>query len=120
RKRVGIVGLGGIGLRVAKRFKAFGCIISYNSRHVKSQVPYTYYANVGKMGIIVNVARGAVIDEKELPHVPNEMITLDNVILSPHKAVFTPDSFDALEKVVIGNIRAFFSDKPLLTEIELD
>ncbi|GFP81850.1 glyoxylate/hydroxypyruvate reductase hpr3 [Phtheirospermum japonicum] len=95
---------------------------------------------LGKTGIIVNVARGEVIDEKELvkllvrgeiggagldvyehePHVPNEMLTLDNVVLSPHKAFFTPDSFAALEKVVIGNIRAFFSDKPLLTEIELD
>ncbi|KAL3647235.1 hypothetical protein CASFOL_008203 [Castilleja foliolosa] len=171
-KRVGIVGLGGIGLRVAKRFEGFGCIISYNSRHVKSQVPYTYCANLvdlasnneilvvccaltndtyhvinkdvmtalGKNGIIVNIARGAVIDEKELvellvrgeiggagldvyehePHVPDEMLKLDNVVLSPHRAFLTPDSFAALEKVVVGNIRAFFSEKPLLTEIELD
>ncbi|KAK6163859.1 hypothetical protein DH2020_000723 [Rehmannia glutinosa] len=168
-KRVGIVGLGSIGSRVAKRFEAFGCTIAYNSRSMKSHVSYTYYANVvdlasntdilivccaltnetyhvinndvmtalGKTGIIVNVGRGALIDEKELveflvrgelggagldvfehePHVPKELLTLDSVVLSPHKAVFTPESFAALEKVVLGNIQAFFSNEPLLTEI---
>ncbi|KAI3468827.1 hypothetical protein Pfo_025490 [Paulownia fortunei] len=171
-KRVGIVGLGSIGSRIAKRFEAFGCSIAYNSRKMKSYVPYAYYANVGDLasnsdilivccaltnetyhiinkdimtalgmaGIIVNVGRGALIDEKELvrflvrgeiggagldvfehePHVPDELLTLDNVVLSPHKAVLTPDSFAALEELVLGNLQAFFSNKPLWTEIELD
>ncbi|GFP96924.1 glyoxylate/hydroxypyruvate reductase hpr3 [Phtheirospermum japonicum] len=66
---------------------------------------------LGKTVIIVNVACGGVIDEKELvellvrgeiggggldvyehePHVPNNMLTLDNIVLSPHKSFFTPD-----------------------------
>lgn len=50
-KRVGIVGLGSIGSRVAKRFEAFGCSIAYNSRKMKSNVSYTYHANVGDLAL---------------------------------------------------------------------
>lgn len=95
---MGIVGLGNIGSKVAKRLEAFGCIISYNSRQKKPAVPYTFYPNVsdlaansnilvlccsltaktrhmvnkhvlealGKDGILINVARGAVVEEEEL------------------------------------------------------
>ncbi|KAL0393448.1 UNVERIFIED_CONTAM: Glyoxylate/hydroxypyruvate reductase HPR3 [Sesamum latifolium] len=171
-KRVGIVGLGSIGSRVAKRFEAFGRSIAYNSRKQKPHVSYAYYANVkdlasnvdvlivccaltnethhiinkdvmtalGKTGVIVNVGRGALIDEKELvellvrgeiggagldvfenePHVPEPLLTLDNVVLSPHKAVITPDSFAALEELVRSNLEAFFSNQPLRAEVELD
>ncbi|KAK6137600.1 hypothetical protein DH2020_028657 [Rehmannia glutinosa] len=171
-KRVGIVGLGNIGSRIAKRFEAFGCTIAYNSRNIKSHATYTYYANIvdlasnidilivccaltnetyhvinkdvmtalGKTGIIVNVGRGALIDENELveflvrgeiggagldvfehePRVPEELLALDNVVLSPHRAAFTSDSFQALEKLVLHNLHAFFSNEPLKTEIRLD
>lgn len=166
-KRVGIVGLGSIGLEVAKRLEAFGCIISYNSRKKKPSVSYPYYSNVselaadsdvliiccaltdqtrhminkkvmlalGKEGVIVNIARGAIIDEKEMvqclvngeiggagldvfenePEVPKELFSLDNVVMSPHRAVFTPDSFLADHELIIGNLEAFFSNKPLLS-----
>lgn len=39
RKRVGIVGLGNIGSKVAKRLEAMGCNISYNSRAIKPSFP---------------------------------------------------------------------------------
>lgn len=48
-KRVGIVGLGKIGLLVAKRLEAFGCSISYNSRKKKDFVSYPFYSNVGDL-----------------------------------------------------------------------
>ncbi|XP_019055159.1 PREDICTED: glyoxylate/hydroxypyruvate reductase HPR3 isoform X1 [Nelumbo nucifera] len=93
---------------------------------------------LGKEGIIINVGRGALIDEKELvrclvqgeiggagldvfekePDVPKELFALDNVILSPHRAVLTPESFDALQELVIGNLEAFFSNKPLLSPVK--
>lgn len=166
------MGLGSIGSRVAKRFEAFGCSIAYNSRKVKPNVSYTYYASVvdlasntdilivccaltsetnhfinknvmrglGKKGIIVNVGRGALIDEEELvaslvrgdvggagldvfehePYVPKELWTLDNVVLSAHKAVLTPESMAALEELILSNIEAFFLNKPLRAEFRLD
>jgi lactate dehydrogenase-like 2-hydroxyacid dehydrogenase len=45
-KRLGIVGLGRIGLAVAKRAEAFGCKISYLARAEKSGLPYKFYATV--------------------------------------------------------------------------
>lgn len=166
-KRVGIVGLGSIGLRVAKRLEAFGCPISYNSRAKKPSVSYPFYGNVcelaadsdiliiccalteqtrhmigksvllalGKDGILINVGRGAIVDEKELvqslvrgeirgagldvfenePNVPDELLSLDNVVLSPHVAVFTKESFQDLAELMIANLEAFFSNEPLIT-----
>lgn len=95
---------------------------------------------LGKKGVIVNVGRGALIDEKELvqflvqgemggagldvsenePNVPKELFELDNIVLSPHKAAFTPESFAALREVVVGNLEAFFSNKPLLSPVGLE
>jgi hydroxypyruvate reductase 2 len=90
---------------------------------------------LGKEGVIVNIGRGAIIDEKEMvqclaegeiggagldvfenePNVPKELFALDNVVLEPHLAVFTPESFKALRDLMIGNLEAFFSNKPLLS-----
>ncbi|CAM8944579.1 unnamed protein product [Rhodiola kirilowii] len=168
-KRIGIVGLGSIGFLTAKRLKAFGCTIAYNSRKEKPSLPFQYYPSVvelaensdalivccaltdetfhiinkevtgalGKDGVIINVGRGHLIDEKELvkslvegdlggagldvfenePHVPVELYKLHNVVLSPHKAVLTPESFAALEDLVMANLEAAFSNKPLLSPV---
>jgi lactate dehydrogenase-like 2-hydroxyacid dehydrogenase len=45
-KRLGIVGLGRIGMAVAKRAEAFSCKISYFARSEKSGVPYKFYDTV--------------------------------------------------------------------------
>lgn len=171
-KRVGIVGLGRIGLEVAKRLVPFGCIIAYCSRKEKPSVPYSYYSSVnelaktsdaliiccsltkethhiinngvlealGKEGVIINVGRGRLIDEKELvkflvegrlrgagldvfedePHVPRELMKMENVVMAPHAAVFTPEAFAAMHDLVIGNLNAFFSNKRLLSPAQLD
>lgn len=91
---------------------------------------------LGKTGVIVNIGRGPIIDEKEMvrclvegeiagagldvfenePDVPKELFELDNVVLSPHCAVFTHESLKALSELVVGNLEAFFSNKPLLSE----
>ncbi|XP_062090178.1 glyoxylate/hydroxypyruvate reductase HPR3-like [Humulus lupulus] len=94
---------------------------------------------LGKEGVIVNVGRGALIDEKELvrclvvgdirgagldvfengSYVPEELFQLDNVVLSPHIAVFTPESFESAASVMIANLEAFFLNKPLLTPVTI-
>ena len=90
---------------------------------------------LGKKGVIVNVGRGGIINEKELvqclvegiiggagldvfenePNVPKELFALDNVVLSPHRAVFMLKSFEDLHDIMIGNLEAFFSNGPLLS-----
>ncbi|XP_061339649.1 glyoxylate/hydroxypyruvate reductase HPR3-like [Gastrolobium bilobum] len=171
-KRVGIVGLGSIGMKVAKRLEAFGCIISYLSRNKNPFVSeYPFYSNMvelaatsdalvlccplnettrhmvnkevmlalGNKGVIVNVGRGSLIDEKELvkclmeghiggagldvfenePNVPQELLAMDNVVLSPHNASFTIENHMATAKLVAENLEAFLSNKPLITPVRL-
>lgn len=171
-KRVGIVGLGRIGLEVAKRLEAFGCIVLYNSRKEKPSVSYPFYSDLhvlasnsdalviccgltdetrhminkevmlalGKEGVIVNIGRGPIIDEKEMlkllvrgelggagldvlenePSVPVELLGLDNVVITPHCASCTPESFLDLCKLMVGNLEAFFSNRPLLSPVSLE
>ncbi|KAL7593419.1 hypothetical protein Lser_V15G31700 [Lactuca serriola] len=168
-KRIGIVGLGNIGSRVATRLKAMGCVVSYTSRHKKHSTPFIFYPNVlqlalnsdaliiccaltndtrhmvnntvikalGKTGVIVNVARGAIINEVELvnclvegeiggvgldvfenePNVPTQMLELDNVVLLPHRTAFTRESFHDAAQILLSNLEAFFTNKPLLTPV---
>ncbi|KAM6584928.1 hypothetical protein CsatB_011930 [Cannabis sativa] len=127
-KGVGIVGLGRIGSEVAKRVEAFG--LNHQTRHM---IDRRVMCALGKDGVIINVGRGEIIKEKELveclvggeiggagldvfedePNVPQELIGLDNVVLSPHWGVFTLESFEALFQVTVGNLDAFFSNNPL-------
>ncbi|XP_062115228.1 glyoxylate/hydroxypyruvate reductase HPR3-like [Humulus lupulus] len=166
-KRIGIVGLGSIGLEIARRLDAFRCKISYLSRKKKECVPYQFVDNVlelathcdalivccrltkktyhmidrkvllalGKDGVVVNVGRGPVINEKDLvkclvkgeirgaaldvfenePNVPKELFGLGNVVLSPHRAVTTPEGLNDLSQLIYANLDAFFHGEPLLT-----
>ncbi|KNA21840.1 hypothetical protein SOVF_039490 [Spinacia oleracea] len=92
---------------------------------------------LGKKGVVINVGRGSLIDEKELvrflvegkiggagldvfenePNVPKELFGLENVVLSPHQAVITPDSFKAAEDISVANLEAFFSNMPLVSPV---
>lgn len=45
-KRLGILGLGRIGMAVAKRAEAFGCQIQYFARSEKKDIPYKFYSSV--------------------------------------------------------------------------
>lgn len=113
------------------------CALTKETHHIVGKEVLTA---LGKEGIVINVGRGALIDEKELvhflkrgeiggagldvyvnePHVPEELFGLDNVVMSPHIAVQTPESFQALEELFTYNLEAFFSNKPLRAQIEYE
>lgn len=112
------------------------CTLTNETHHLINKNVMT---SLGKTGVIVNVGRGPLIDEKELvqcllqgeirgaaldvfedePHVPEELFALDNVVLSSHGAMTTPESFSALVSAIIGNLDAFFANQPLLSEMKL-
>ena len=48
-KRVGILGLGRIGMATARRAEAFGCAIAYHGPREKPEAPYPYVADLAAM-----------------------------------------------------------------------
>lgn len=92
---------------------------------------------LGPEGILVNVARGSVVDEPELvsalkegriwgagldvfthePHVPEELFGLDNVVLMPHQGSATVETRLAMGELVLKNVAAYFAGQELPTAV---
>jgi len=92
---------------------------------------------LGPQGILVNVARGTVVDEaamvkclqegalggaaldvfEEEPKVPEALWTMDNVVLAPHIGSATRETRAAMCRLTIDNLVAHFAGKPLLTPV---
>jgi len=64
----------------------------------------------GPDGILVNVARGTVVDE---PNVPAALLTIGHVVLQPHCASATVETRIAMGELVLANLAAHFSGKTL-------
>ncbi|ABE61319.1 D-isomer specific 2-hydroxyacid dehydrogenase, NAD-binding protein [Nitrobacter hamburgensis X14] len=94
-------------------------------------------AALGPRGVIVNMARGSVIDEPALihalksgitlaagldvfanePDVPEELRALQNVVLLPHIGSASVVTRDVMDQLVVDNLRAWFAGKPPLTPV---
>lgn len=92
---------------------------------------------LGPRGVVVNVARGSVIDEPALiaalksgeilaagldvfekePSVPDELKTMDNVVLLPHIGSAAVVTRNAMDQLVVDNLKVWFDGKPPLTPV---
>jgi lactate dehydrogenase-like 2-hydroxyacid dehydrogenase len=165
-QRFGILGLGRIGKAIARRLDGFGVSIAYTDLAAQD-VPYAFHPTptaladvvdvlivaaaagtrplidrtvlyaLGPTGILVNVARGSLVDEAVLvaalqegrlggaaldvfaaePRVPEVLWEMPNVVLTPHIASATIDTRRAMAELVLTNLDAHFGGRPLLTAV---
>ena len=92
---------------------------------------------LGPDGILINMARGSVVDEPALikalkekrilsagldvylrePEVPAELIAMDNVVLFPHLGSASVYTRAQMDQLVVDNLLAWAAGKPPLTPV---
>jgi lactate dehydrogenase-like 2-hydroxyacid dehydrogenase len=168
-RKLGVLGLGNIGLEIARRGEAFGMPVAYHNRKPRADVPYRYVASavdlarevdvlavatiggaathhlvdravldaLGPDGVLVNIARGPVVDEVALiaalaegrvggagldvfehePAVPEALRAMPNVVLQPHQAGATREGVDAAIDRMVDNMCAHFSGGEVVSRV---
>ncbi|RJE79886.1 2-hydroxyacid dehydrogenase [Paracoccus sp. JM45] len=96
-------------------------------------------AALGSDGLVINVARGPVIDTQALaqalqsggiagagldvfdtePQVPQSLLEAPNCVLTPHIASATSEARHAMAQLVLDNIDAHVAGRPLPTPVDL-
>lgn len=118
----------------AADFLVLACAGGEETHHL---INYKILKALGSKSFLINIARGSVVDEEALlialrnraiggagldvfanePNVPQEMIKMDNVVLSPHVGSATMETRGLMGQLVINNFVAHFGGKPLLTPV---
>ncbi len=92
---------------------------------------------LGRKGTLINIARGSIVDEPALvaaleagvikgagldvfinePHIPPQLMAMDNVVLLPHVGSATRETRQAMGDLCKANLDAYFSGRGVLTLI---
>lgn len=92
---------------------------------------------LGPQGMLVNIARGTLVDEPAMiellqngglggaaldvfidePKVPEALVGLDNVVLSPHQGSATVQTRDAMGALLVANLERYFAGEPLISPV---
>ena len=168
--KIGILGLGRIGLEIANRCKALKMDIAYHQRTKRSELNFKFYESlidmaedceilvaiipwgettekiidervieaIGPTGLLVNVARGTVVDNEALarclkdgrlggaaldvfpnePAVPESLLEIDaNLILTPHMASATHLTRMKMGMILYDNLMALRDGTPFKTPV---
>jgi lactate dehydrogenase-like 2-hydroxyacid dehydrogenase len=93
---------------------------------------------LGPKGMLINIARGSVVDQAALvkaltkgelggagldvyenePAIPDELKSMDNVILLPHIGSATTETRRAMSNLVVENLEAFATTGKVITQVE--
>lgn len=167
--KFGILGLGAIGMEIAKRMKGFDVEIGYCNRSKRSDVDYPYFPTavalaewsdilmvalrsdasnrhiistdvlkaLGPRGHVVNITRGWAVDEAALaealrnnviegaaldvfdeePHVREEFMALENLVMTPHFGGGTEHAQKRMTALVLANLDAHFTGKRVVSPV---
>ena len=167
--KVGILGLGAIGMEFVKRIKGFDVEIGYCNRSKRSDVDFAYFPNVmalatwcdylivclrsdasnrhiinaevlkalGPRGHVLNISRGWAVDEAALadalrnnviegaaldvfdeePYEGQELLSLDNLVMTPHFGGGTEHAQRRMTSLVRRNLDAHFAGKPVVSPL---
>lgn len=123
-----------IDLAKASDFLVLACAGGEETRNL---VDYKVLEALGVKGYLINIARGSVVNQEDLmialrnraiagagldvyaqePHVPEEMVKMDNVVLLPHIGSATHETRSEMGRLVLQNFLAHFEGNPLLTPV---
>lgn len=115
-------------------FLVVSCVGGPETRHL---VDTRVLEALGPRGILVNIARGSVVDQAALvdalqrgmlggagldvletePSTPVALCGRDDVVLAPHVGSATVETRAAMEALVVDNLRSFFDSGRLLTPV---
>jgi lactate dehydrogenase-like 2-hydroxyacid dehydrogenase len=112
-------------------------VITPGGAETKNLINADVLKALGPEGILINMARGSVVDEPALiealknntimsagldvyvnePAVPAELIAMDNVVLFPHLGSASVYTRTQMDQLVVDNLKAWAEGKPPLTPV---